>query len=326
MTIWHHISPDIIHAHDFDSAYMGLMLKTAFETPLIFTYHRAPNPWKDFKFQEDAKDCFLEVARIYNFFDSVVVPSKINRDILIAQKFNPQKIKIIKHGVEIKFLSSFAEKESILARIGFDSSKTMIMCPIRFDSHKNAEVFLKAASVLKKETPNEKFIFVLTDKPEGFYDHIPGMASKLGLGVGSDLFLEQFGFKEMKTLYKNAAVCVVPSLQESFGQTVIESFVYKTPVIASNSGALPEIIKHKKNGLLFTPNSHEDLVAQVRTILSNPDLSKRLVENALEDAKTNYTSERMITEYIDLYEEVIKKKAACRGLRFRTHPSSKSLI
>jgi glycosyltransferase involved in cell wall biosynthesis len=107
---------------------------------------------------------------------------------------------------------------------------------------------------------------------------------------------------------------------------VIESFVYKTPVIASNSGALPEIIKHKKNGLLFTPNSHEDLVAQVRTILSNPDLSKRLVENALEDAKTNYTSERMITEYIDLYEEVIKKKAACRGLRFRTHPSSKSLI
>jgi len=112
----------------------------------------------------------------------------------------------------------------------------------------------------------------------------------------------------MKTLYKNAAVCVVPSLQESFGQTVIESFVYKTPVIASNSGALPEIIKHKKNGLLFTPNSHEDLVAQVRTILSNPDLSKRLVENALEDAKTNYTSERMITEYIDLYEEVIKKR------------------
>ena len=146
MRRWHSISPDIIHVHDFDSAYIGLMLKTAFKTPLIFTYHRAPSPWRDYKFQENPKDCFLEAAKIHNFFDFIVVPSDVNSKILLAQGFKRRKIKVIKHGLAIKRLCSHADVDSILTELKFDSSKTMILCPVRFDDHKNPEVFMQLAA------------------------------------------------------------------------------------------------------------------------------------------------------------------------------------
>lgn len=309
MRRWHSISPDIIHVHDFDSAYIGLMLKTAFKTPLIFTYHRAPSPWRNYKFQEDPKDCFLEAAKIHNFFDFIVVPSEVNRKILLAQGFNRRKIKVIKHGLAIKRLCSHADVDSILTELKFDSSKRMILCPVRFDDHKSPEVFIRAASILKKKNPNNKFVFVLTDDPdrEDIYAPIRKVASDLGLKVNEDLFFKQFEFTLMATLYRNSFVCVIPSLRESFGQTVIESFIYKTPVIAANSGALPEIIKHRENGLLFTPNSHDELVERIQNILDDSSLKDKLVENALLDAEKNYDSERMVKDYLELYKRVIKK-------------------
>jgi glycosyltransferase involved in cell wall biosynthesis len=319
MKRWHSISPGIIHVHDFDSAYIGLMLKTAFRTPLVFTYHRAPSPWRDYKFQEDAKDCFLEAAKVHNFFDFIVVPSDVNRRILLAQGFNRKKIKVIKHGLAIKRLCSHANVDSILTELKFDSSKKIILCPARFDDHKNPEVFIRAASILKKRVRNNKFIFVLTDDPdrENIYSPIRKVASDLGLKVDEDLFFKPFEFTQMATLYRNSIVCVIPSLRESFGQTVIESFIYKTPVIAANSGALPEIIKHRENGLLFTSNSHDELVERIQDILDDSGLRNRLVENALLDAERNYDSERMVRDYLELYKEVIKKKAACRGPRLK---------
>jgi glycosyltransferase involved in cell wall biosynthesis len=111
----------------------------------------------------------------------------------------------------------------------------------------------------------------------------------------------------MFTLYRNSFVCVIPSLRESFGQTVIESFVYKTPVVAANSGALPEIIKNRKNGLLFTANSHDELVERIQNILDDSCLRDKLVENALLDAEKNYDSKRMAKDYLELYERALKK-------------------
>jgi glycosyltransferase involved in cell wall biosynthesis len=188
-----------------------------------------------------------------------------------------------------------------------------------FRGSKNPDVFIRAASILKKKDPSNKFIFVLTDDPdrENIYSPIRKVASDLGLKVDEDLFFKKFEFTQMATLYRNSFVCVIPSLRESFGQTVIESFVYKTPVIAANSGALPEIIKHRENGLLFTSNSHDELVERIQNILDDSSLRNKLVENALLDAGKNYDSERMVKDYLELYQRVIKKKAACRGLRLK---------
>ncbi len=71
-------------------------------------------------------------------------------------------------------------------------------------------------------------------------------------------------------IFANAQITIVPSLVEAFGFVVIESFSVGTPVIGSNTTGIAEIIRHGQDGVLFEPNSPEDLSQKIIDILSSP--------------------------------------------------------
>jgi glycosyltransferase involved in cell wall biosynthesis len=83
------------------------------------------------------------------------------------------------------------------------------------------------------------------------------------------------GFQNVDNVYdymKRALFVVVPSLlYETFGRTVIEAYANGTPVIASNIGAIRELVVDGETGLLFSPGSSEDLIAKVNYSMSNTD-------------------------------------------------------
>lgn len=304
MANWHNINADIIHAHDFDSAYICVMLKIAFKIPVVFTLHRAPSPWKEDKFQEDPKDCFLEALKTLKIIDKIIVPSNQNRDILLDQGFSKYSIKVIKHGVRYKYHCSLSNILEIRDDL---SSAFTILCPIRADEHKSPEVFIQAASLVKKNNPNIKFKFIITDFPEGPFKYLRHLCKVLDLIEGEDIIFKRYERKEMATVYRYSRICVIPSIRESFGQTVIESFIYRTPVVVSNSSALKEIIRHNTNGLKFTPNSPKDLSVQIQRLIENDELCTKLIENGLKDVQNKYDAKRMVDEYFSLYKSIIRQ-------------------
>ena len=91
---------------------------------------------------------------------------------------------------------------------------------------------------------------------------------------------ETLGNAELLGLQDNDSVChlmgqaalvIVPSeWYETFGRVVIEAFAKGTPVIASDRGALPELVEHGRTGLLFRAGDPEDLAAKVDWFLSHP--------------------------------------------------------
>ena len=64
--------------------------------------------------------------------------------------------------------------------------------------------------------------------------------------------------KGIGNLLENANVLVHPCSIEGFGLSVVEAMMAEKPVIVSNSGALPEIIEHRKTGFLVNPFKAED--------------------------------------------------------------------
>ena len=64
-------------------------------------------------------------------------------------------------------------------------------------------------------------------------------------------------------------IVIVPSYFETFGRVVIESFIAGLPVIATNVGGIPEIIIHKKNGILVSYNDEKQLLNSVDYLVSN---------------------------------------------------------
>lgn len=302
-------NPSIIHAHDFQSIAIGATLKAAFSIPLVATVHRAPIPWRNEVHRECSKDCFLHAIHHYRFADHLVVPSQISKDVLISHGFEKDSITIIRHGLGKKYLSSICNHLELLEDIKVRSEDELILCPARGDYHKDPITFVRAAVKIKKLFPKRKFKFLITcDKKDSEYHSIQNEGKLGGLVIDDDLILKTFDYLQMPTLYRRALFCVIPSRRESFGQSVIESLIYKRPVIVANQPALNEIITHKKNGLLFTDGNVNELVEQMKVLLENSALSGKLAANGLKSVDQKFTIEKMVPQYVSLYSKVLSEQ------------------
>ena len=99
---------------------------------------------------------------------------------------------------------------------------------------------------------------------------------------------------EKHSFYESIDCFLLPSLVEPFGLTIIEAFAFHVPVIASNVEGPRDIIRHKKNGLLFATNSTGSLAEQMSAIYQNPSLRRTVVTHAKEDARTQYSEDSFI--------------------------------
>ena len=95
---------------------------------------------------------------------------------------------------------------------------------------------------------------------------------------------------------------IVPSKQESFGQTASEAMACGTPVVAFNSTGLKDIIDHKINGYLAEPFNSEDLKNGIEWILNN-DNYQALSKNAREKVIKHFSEEVLTPKFIELYKK-----------------------
>ncbi|MFN6483405.1 MULTISPECIES: glycosyltransferase family 4 protein [unclassified Nostoc] len=109
----------------------------------------------------------------------------------------------------------------------------------------------------------------------------------------------------LTTVYSAADVMLVPSLQESFGQTASESFACGTPVVAFNSTGLKDIVDHQQNGYLAKPYEVEDFAKGITWVLENEQRLQKLSFYAREKAEQEFTLELQARRYLALFQEIL---------------------
>jgi glycosyltransferase involved in cell wall biosynthesis len=105
-------------------------------------------------------------------------------------------------------------------------------------------------------------------------------------------------------LAARATVVIVPSLAEGFGLVALEGSQMARPVIASDTGGLPEVIQDGVTGLLVPPGDPRRLAAAIDRLLDAPDLARALGRAGRGRALTDFGGERHIDEWDALYARV----------------------
>jgi glycosyltransferase involved in cell wall biosynthesis len=114
--------------------------------------------------------------------------------------------------------------------------------------------------------------------------------------------------------YQGADIFVLPSLSEGLPLSLLEAMSCGLPVVATIVGGNAEIVdpnlKTKEvvsdyhigeNGVLVNPKDVKGLAEAILKLLNDVDLSKQLGEKARKTVEENYSQEKIINEYIDLY-------------------------
>lgn len=108
-------------------------------------------------------------------------------------------------------------------------------------------------------------------------------------------------------LYAAADVMIVPSRQETFGQTASEAQSCGCPVVAFNCTGLADVVDHGRTGYLAASYSVDDLASGIISILSGAYDRDELSANARSRALKNWAYPVVAAQYIELYESTLAK-------------------
>jgi len=110
---------------------------------------------------------------------------------------------------------------------------------------------------------------------------------------------------DVTSWYRRIDVFVLPSINESFSNSLMEAMACGCSIIASNVGGNPELVIHGKNGLLFEPGNVTSLTGELETLLGDAALRHRLSAAAIRTIEEGYTREQSARRFGALYERML---------------------
>jgi glycosyltransferase involved in cell wall biosynthesis len=128
--------------------------------------------------------------------------------------------------------------------------------------------------------------------------------------------IEWLGAQPLERVYAlmgAAALVIAPSeCYETFGRVVVEAYAKGTPVIASDLGALAELVEDGRTGLRFRPRDPEDLAAKVEWACTHPRELAAMGREARREYELKYTAERNYELLMEIYRLAIERARSRR--------------
>lgn len=112
---------------------------------------------------------------------------------------------------------------------------------------------------------------------------------------------------DVSKYYSTYDIFAMSSIYESFGLIFLEAGYYKLPVIATNVEGIPEVVKDGETGLLSNPKDPEALAKNMIRLIENPDLRVSMGERGYERVITHFSSQRMVSQYKQIYDSLSSK-------------------
>ncbi|MDQ4143473.1 MAG: glycosyltransferase family 4 protein [Actinomycetota bacterium] len=226
------------------------------------------------------------VVAISNF-----IAERLKRDYRVA----PEKLAVIHEGVDVR---AFRHDQPPNPQ----AAPYLLFVGTLFP-FKNVPTLMRAFAHLRSErrVPNELRLKIAGKDPTGHEQAaLRELARALEVSEVTD-FLGRVRDDDLPDLYGGAIALIHPSYVEGFGLTPLEAMAARTPVIASNAGALPEVVGDA--GLLFDPHDEHGLADLIERVVREPALRRSFLERGERRAQ-EFTWDRTAQQFVSLFEDI----------------------
>ena len=141
----------------------------------------------------------------------------------------------------------------------------------RLNWAKGYDLLIKSLKIVKKNYPN----FQMKIAGDGPYrDKLEHLIDKYSLRNNVSI-LGELHYNEIPDFYNSIDLYVQPSTSEGSPITLKEAMASSLPILASNAGGIPEIIKHNQTGILFESGNRQELEKGLIKIIAMDDSQKK---------------------------------------------------
>jgi len=297
---------DLIHAHDWLVGDAAIALKHHFKIPLIATIHATEyGRYNGIHNETHNYIASKEGSLVYNAWRVIVCSGYMRHEVNRVLGVPWDKIDIVYNGIRPEKKHRHPNFDYWSFRRHFASDHEKIVYYVgRMTHEKGIYVLLNAApKVLWEMQGYAKFVII----GGGNIDHLKQQA--WNLGIWEKCYFTGFMSDEDLNKFQTVADCAVfPSLYEPFGIVALESFAARVPVVVSDTGGLPEVVQHTKNGIVTQANNHDSLAWGILEVLQHPAYAQWLIDNAYEDLNLRFNWQKLAKQTEAVYGLVLDQR------------------
>lgn len=250
---------------------------------------------------------YLRTKRAVESASRVLAVSNSTRDDLVnIFDLDAARISVIHNALDERFSrdSGGEDRRKVLER--YQLNDPFVLYSGRIRPHKNVHRLIEAFAVLKSQLIGEeryralKLIIIGDELSRHQYLRLTVVRS----GVQQDVRF--FGFVPypiLRVFYQSAALFAFPSLYEGFGLPPLEAMANGTPVLASNTSSLPEVLGDA--ALLINPENVFEIARGMKSILTEQTVRARLIQRGLQQI-TRFSWKTAAKQVIEAYEKTAR--------------------
>lgn len=285
---------DIVHSHMRNFICTAVLFLFTVGVPKILTHHIGPVNAQLFGRERRFYKLFSGVFKIITAISGAVKENLI-RDLGVKPV---DKIKVIHNGIDLDKFNTSGTVPSDLKDIN-RSDKVVIGFVGRMEYYKRPLLFIDIASKLIEKDSNFYFVMV-GDGPE------LNECEKLIDTYAIREYFRLLGFRrDIPEILGLFDAVLFTTSGEGFGIVIVEAMSMGIPVFAINDGAVPEIIKHKDNGILLYNAEPESVADQIFNVLRDEKLIDRIKERSAEDVHSRFSISSSVQEMNKVYQSVM---------------------
>jgi glycosyltransferase involved in cell wall biosynthesis len=296
------LQPVLIHAHFTQCGAIVLPLVRKLKVPFVLSILGSDATSNDSYIKNQSlsgRIYLLRRKQLNHEVDQVIVPSQFLREKAVKQGFEPKKIVIIHHGVD---LQQFSRQRQ-------DVEYGHVLFVGRLIPLKGLNYLIKSMKIVMGCINNVQ----LTIIGDGPLRNSAELQAQNELGKGFE-FLGSQPHEVVKTYMEKAYLFCVPSISlpngqtETFGLVFAEAQAMGVPVVSSASGGIPEVVKDGETGFLVKERDVNELAVAMLKLLNDRELHDRMSLAARKRAELYFDLKKQNDELENLYERMTSEK------------------
>lgn len=282
--------PDVVHCHHLHQLLHAFLPCVRKGVPIVHTEHESFSLGRP-KLQRLLRICAYG-CRVVTAVDESVAEF-LAKTVRIPRR----KLQVIRNGVDVRrFANAAADRQSL----GLRGDGTVIGVVARLHPVKGHSVLLHAFVGVKRQFP-EASLLIVGDGEERA--GLGVLAKELGID-DSVVFLGSR--RDIPELLAAMDITVLPSLEEGLPLSLLEAMAAAKPIVATDVGAVPTVIRHNQTGLLVPPRDPEAITQALTRMLSDTELQRTLSAAAQGLAVDQYSLDRTAEAYGRIYASLCR--------------------
>ena len=272
---------DVIHI--FSASYFSFIIS---QTPAILISRcfgkRIVLNYRSGQCDDHLQKWKLIVYPILRLIDRIIVPSQFLVDVFA------------KHGFEASAIANVVDVQDF-PFVDREHFKPKILVPRMLDPIYNVECSIRAFHIVKQQVPDAE-LTVLGDGPQEGY--LKKLVEELELeGV---TFVGRVDRSRIPSLYQEHDVFLNSSSIDNMPVSILEAYAVGLPVVSTDAGGIPYIVKDEETGYLAPVNDHQGLASRLLKVIQSPEKTRQIVHAAKLESN-RYRWPAVAKQWFDLY-------------------------